>query len=204
MSTPSVEQRLSLRERKKVKTRRTIREHALRLFSEQGYNATTIEQIADASEVSPSTFFRYFPTKEDVVISDEYDPVMAAAYLAQPAELPPIEALRRASIEALSEMPEPEYERLVARTRLVNETPALRARQHTEMEKTYGWIGEATARRLGRPADDQEVRIFAHTVMGAMVAAGTMWRENPRERTLVDAVDRALTFLAAGFPFGDS
>src|SRR5688572_16827117 len=108
MSTTSpVEQRPSLRERKKVKTRRTIQEHALRLFAEQGYDATTIEQIAEVSEVSPSTFFRYFPTKEDVVITDEHDPAMAAVYLAQPAELPPIEALRRTSMEMLSEMQEP-------------------------------------------------------------------------------------------------
>src|SRR5689334_12242579 len=164
MSTSPFEQRLSLRERKKVKTRRTIQEHALRLFTEQGYDATTVEQIAEAAEVSPSTFFRYFPTKEDVVITDEYDPVMAEVYLAQPAELTPLEALRRTSMEMLSEMQEPEYERLIARTQMMNQTPALRARQHTELEKTYAWIGEATARRLGRPPGDQEVQIFTHAV----------------------------------------
>src|SRR3954449_4387953 len=159
MSTSPFEQRLSLRERKKVKTRRTIQEHALRLFAEQGYDATTVEQIAEVSEVSPSTFFRYFPTKEDVVITDEYDPVMATVYLAQPAELTPLEALRRTAVEMLGEMQEPEYERLITRIQLVNETPALRARQYNEMEKTYAWIGEATAQRLGRPADDPEIRI---------------------------------------------
>ena len=201
MSTSPFEQRLSLRERKKVKTRRTIQEHALRLFTEQGYDATTVEQIAEAAEVSPSTFFRYFPTKEDVVVTDEYDPVMAEVYLGQPAELPPLEALRRTSLEMLGEMQEPEYERLIARNQMVNATPALRARQHTELERTYAWIGEATAQRLGRPAGDQEVRIFTHAVMGAMVAASTDWVENPRESSLADSVDRALTFLAAGFPF---
>ncbi|HUJ75276.1 MAG TPA: TetR family transcriptional regulator, partial [bacterium] len=65
-----------LRERKKAKTRAVIQQHALRLMKEQGYQATTVEQIAEAAEVSPSTFFRYFPTKEDVVLYDVLDPVL--------------------------------------------------------------------------------------------------------------------------------
>ena len=68
-----------LRERKKARTRASLREHALRLFREQGYQATTVEQIAAAAEVSASTFFRYFPTKEDVVLQDDMDARMIAA-----------------------------------------------------------------------------------------------------------------------------
>ena len=68
--SPADAPRPGLRERKKLKTRLAIQEHALRLFREQGYQQTTVEQIADAADVSPSTFFRYFPTKEDVVLFD--------------------------------------------------------------------------------------------------------------------------------------
>src|SRR5215469_7353234 len=85
-----------LRERKKAKTRAALQQHALRLFQQQGYDATTVEQIAEAAEISPSTFFRYFPTKEDVVLYDDVDPILFAAFEAQPAELNPIQAMRRA------------------------------------------------------------------------------------------------------------
>ena len=87
---------LGLRERKKARTRASIREHAMRLFLHQGFAQTSVEQIAEAAEVSPSTFFRYFPTKEDVVLADDLDPILLAALAAQPPELPPLVALRRA------------------------------------------------------------------------------------------------------------
>src|SRR5215471_12740758 len=96
--------RPGLRERKKARTRAAIREHALRLFREQGYDETTVEQIADAAEVSPSTFFRYFPTKEDVVLQDDMDLLWLEVYRAQPPGLGPLAALRasvRTAFDAL-------------------------------------------------------------------------------------------------------
>src|ERR1700748_138925 len=83
-----------LRERKKARTRATIRQEALRLFREQGYQATTVEQIAAAAEVSPSTFFRYFPTKGDVALQDDMDTRMIEALEQQPPELGSIAAMR--------------------------------------------------------------------------------------------------------------
>ena len=74
-----------LRERKKEKMRAAIQRQALRLFREQGYDATTVSQIANAAEVSESSFFRYFPTKEDLVRWDEFDPLIVEAIKAQPA-----------------------------------------------------------------------------------------------------------------------
>src|SRR5215813_3567608 len=85
-----------LRERKKSKVRNQLKQHALRLFLEQGYEATTIEQIAQQAEVSPRTFFRYFASKEDLIFDDEYDERLIAAFRAQPSELSVVGALRRA------------------------------------------------------------------------------------------------------------
>ena len=78
-----------LRERKKQQTRAAIQREALRLIAERGYHATTCEQIAAAAEVSPATLFRYFPTKEDIVLQDGYDPVIASAVLARPSRRGP-------------------------------------------------------------------------------------------------------------------
>src|ERR1700756_2954703 len=83
----------SLRERKKARTRASLREHALRLFREQGYQATTVEQIAAAAEVLPSTFFRYFPTKEDLVLQDDMDTRLLDAFARQPTGLGVIAAI---------------------------------------------------------------------------------------------------------------
>jgi len=88
--TGTTDQPPGLRERKKAKTRATIREHALRLFRDQGYGATTVEQIAEAAEVSPATFYRYFPTKEDVVLQDDLDVLALGELEALPPGLSPL------------------------------------------------------------------------------------------------------------------
>ncbi|HYQ36885.1 MAG TPA: TetR family transcriptional regulator, partial [Mycobacterium sp.] len=85
----ATEQPLGLRERKKIKTRLAIRREAFRLFDANGYAATTVEQIAEAAEVSPSTFFRYFPSKESLLLADDLDPLVLAAFKAQPPDLSP-------------------------------------------------------------------------------------------------------------------
>src|SRR5579871_1588889 len=101
-NSPEAEQRPGLRERKKARTRASIREHALRLIREQGYDATTVDQIAEAAEISPSTFFRYFPTKEDVVLQDDFDILAVGSFLEQPAELSLVGAFRAATKETLA------------------------------------------------------------------------------------------------------
>ncbi|MBG0819206.1 TetR family transcriptional regulator [Planomonospora sp. ID91781] len=192
-----------LRERKKARTRRTIQEQALRLFAEQGYEATTVEQIAEAAEISPSTFFRYFPTKEDVVVQDDYDPVMLAALAAQPAGLDPVPALRAAMREAFAQIPPEEEEQIRARTRLQLSHPALRARAVDNMIATIDVFTRALSARMtpapaGRAAADLLARTAAGAVVGAMLAALFSWAESDGTRPLADIVDETLALLESG------
>src|ERR1700727_3243451 len=85
MSAPTNPPPPGLRERKKIKLRRAIQTAALRLFEAQGYEHTTVEQIAEAAETSTTTFYRYFPTKEDVVIDDDYDPIIEDTIATRPS-----------------------------------------------------------------------------------------------------------------------
>ena len=111
-----------------------IREHALRLFREQGYDATTVEQIAAAAEVSPSTFFRYFPTKEDVVLQDDFDDRMFEAFDRQPPALAPIAALRAAMRETIATFTPAEWDRVPGRAPALGmSVPEVRARMMDEI-----------------------------------------------------------------------
>jgi AcrR family transcriptional regulator len=169
---------VGLRERKKAKTRAAIQEQALRLFSEQGYEATTVEQIAEAAEVSPSTFFRYFPTKEDVVLYDVVDPLIYEAFRAQPAELRPLPALRAAFRAAFAALPPAEVAAQRRRAALVLMVPELRMRMLDEITHSMQALAEVIGERVGRPADDLAVRTFVGAVMGALIA---VWLATPEE-----------------------
>jgi AcrR family transcriptional regulator len=194
-------EQLPLRERKKLKTRRAIQEHALRLFTEQGYDATTVEQIAAAAEISPSTFFRYFPTKEDTVLTDEYDAVMGDLFRAQPPELSALDAMRGMFAQVLSRVYAQDRELSLTRVRLILSVPALRARTLDSMhDSSLGLFAEIIAERAGIEPDDLRVRMFTWAVMGAVQASIFTWAESDGTLELPKLIDEALEFLAAGCP----
>jgi AcrR family transcriptional regulator len=189
---------MGLRERKKLKTRIAIRRATYRLIAEQGYDATTVEQIAAAAEVSPSTVFRYFPTKEDIVLTDEYDPVMEAELRARPADEPPLASLRIILTGAVAAILENEPEEMHLRTRLMLEVPALRARMTETMADTSQLLARPIADRVGREPDDLEVRVFTAAVMAALREALIHWGEHGRRDDLVAVVNRTLDILEGG------
>jgi AcrR family transcriptional regulator len=190
---------VGLRERKKAKTRAAIRQHAMRLFGEQGYQATTVEQIAEAAEVSPSTFFRYFPTKEDVVLTDDYDPLLIEAFKAQPTELGPIPALRRAIGAVFGQLSADQVAEERERLALIRSVPELRAAMLDEFTRNVQLVAEVVAERVGRRADDLAVRALAGAVIGVGLAAMLTWAEDPAADYLV-LLDAAMAQLEAGLP----
>ncbi len=193
------ERPVGLRERKKAKTRVAIRRHALRLFREQGYAATTVEQIAEAAEVSPATFYRYFPTKEDVVLQDDLDLLTIGAFEAQPADLSPIAAMRAATAATFAALTPEDLARLRETTELTLGTPEVRARALDELARTIQVMAEAVAKRAGRDPDDFAVRNLAGAVMGVLMAAALPLMTDP-SLDLSAALDAALAHLEAGLP----
>ncbi len=170
MSLAGDQPRPSLRERKKAKTRAAIQRSAFRLFHEQGYEATTVEQIADAAEVSPSTFFRYFPSKEEVALYDDLDPLFIAAFEAQPAGLSPIQALRSALRDVFAKLPPEELAQQWERAQLILAIPELRMRLLDQLTGMIQLIAELIARRTGRHADEPAIRAYAGAMVGALLA----------------------------------
>jgi AcrR family transcriptional regulator len=193
-----------LRERKKARTRAALREHALRLFGEQGYQRTTVEQIAAAAEVSPSTFFRYFPTKEDLVLQDDMDTRMVEAFERQPPGLGPIAAVRAATREVIESYSEADLDVLRQTSAISMTVPEVRARTMDEFARTIAVVSEALAKRAGRPADDLAVRTIAGAIIGVIMSITMPWEGWSSDRqAIVDMfgrIDQALALLEAGLP----
>jgi AcrR family transcriptional regulator len=200
--TDTAPEKPGLRERKKRKTRAAIQEHALRLFREQGYGETTVEQIADAAEVSPSTFFRYFGSKEEVVIYDALDPILIQAWRRQPKELGPITAMRRAMVDVFDSLSPEQIEDMKERARLVYGVPELRQKMADDMIRTSALMTGEVALRTGRSADDFEVRVFTGALMGAIMAAllPAIDEPDPDFKGLVVLTDRVFAYFERGLP----
>ncbi|HEX3004519.1 MAG TPA: TetR family transcriptional regulator [Angustibacter sp.] len=186
-----------LRERKKARTRFGIQQEALRLFGEQGYAATTVEQIAEAAEVSPSTFFRYFPTKASLVLTDDFDPVFVDSFRRQPRELTTVAAMRAAVRETFTDVPDDQLEAAEQRNALMLGEPELRGAMAEFLVSSTRQLAEVAAARAGRPDGDPEVLALSGAIMGVMLTSLLAPGLSLRQR--IDEVDRQLANLERGF-----
>ena len=188
-----------LRERKKLKTRAAIQREAMRLFTQKGFQATTIEEIAEAVEISPSTFFNYFPSKAALVLEDDLDPVIIAAFNAQPPDIHPVAALRQAMRRVFAELPREDELMLRQRTALVGTDPDIRTAMLDQFTGLVEQLASVLAARMDRPANDFRIRNLAGALIGVIMAALLAAAHTP-EADLVQLMDDAMAHLQAGLP----
>jgi AcrR family transcriptional regulator len=185
-----------LRERKKQRTREQIIESAFELFRERGYVGTTIADIAEAAEISPRTFFSYFPSKEAVVFHN-FDDILEsvqASVVDRADGKSTIDTLRGwVGVELSPDQRIRDQEAL--RVRMCREDPGLAAYQQHNQAKFTDVLREGIARDLGEPPDSLHPKLVAASIMAALVAIGD---ENPSKPRALALFDEALVFLRGG------
>jgi AcrR family transcriptional regulator len=189
-----------LRERHRKRTAADLEEAALCLFSERGFDAVTIDDIATAADVSRRTFFRYFASKEDVILSDHPKRLdeLQAALDRRPVDEPALTALRHA-IMSLADTYEEEREHMVRRFSLMTTTPALEARSLCLQRNWETSVTEMLAARMGvDPARDLRPGVVAATTMAAMRVATANWLAGGGQGELPVIVAAALDLLDGG------
>ncbi|WP_030174998.1 TetR family transcriptional regulator [Spirillospora albida] len=189
-----------LRERKKERTRRAIAGAALRLFAERGYEETTIADIAAAAEVSPRTFFSYFPSKEDVVFAEIDDRLAEVAdrLAHRPADEPPLETIRHSVVAVLEAIVSEHGAYSAVQVGLILERPGLQARALQRMTDTQQTI-EELLRELCPGLDEIDAVAASGIAVGGMQAVIVHCRRNGYEpRSMRVALDRALTIVENG------
>lgn len=160
-----------LRERKKNQTRMSIRREAFRLFAEQGYAYTTVEQIAAAADVSPRTFYRYFGSKEAVLITEDKIEPIVTAFAQAPEDLTYIDAYRHAVRQVYSGLTPEEREDIVAGEQMMYDIPEARGLIYTEYVKLIDSIADVLQTRFEEPVEDLELRVIAGAIVGVLIAA---------------------------------
>jgi AcrR family transcriptional regulator len=166
------------------------------------FAATTIEEIAEAVEVSPSTFFNYFSSKEDLVLQDDLDPLMIAVFNEQPAELSPIAALRTAMNKMFSALTTEQEAMVQQRIALVQRDPEVRAAMLNQFAGMVDQVAEVLAARVGRSAADFAVRNLAGALIGVLMSSLLAAAADPKA-DLIQLADAAMAHLEAGLPLGD-
>ncbi|WP_346113594.1 helix-turn-helix domain-containing protein [Nonomuraea maheshkhaliensis] len=193
------DQHSTLRARRRAQTRRTIQAHAVRLFSERGYDATTMNDVAEAAGVSPMTVYRHFATKEDLVLVDQHAELVAERIVASPAGGPLVRRIGGALIEAATALTgDADRQLLLARLQLMISTPALRARH---LDNQYA-LQQAIIGALGDDATDPDTAFKAQAATSACLAALhtalVRWAEDDGRTDLPELIAKALAAV-----FGD-
>jgi AcrR family transcriptional regulator len=163
------------RARNRERVRAAIEDAALRLFVERGFEATTVDEIADAADVSARTFFNYFPTKEEVVFGRQRDrsDEVREAIARRPASEPPLDAIRSGIHQLASDLSE--GENVIRRMKTMTRSPTLLGRQAQIRDRWTDSIADALARRDGTREPTRVHRLTAHIAIGVLGASLETW-----------------------------
>jgi AcrR family transcriptional regulator len=203
------------RERKKAATRQALADAALRLFAARGFEATTIDEIAAVVDVSPRTFHRHFPRKEDVLFADHDRRVarLRAALAERPADQPLLESVRDGVLVVIDELASRrDLERI--RSSLITSSPALRAHNLRYQDEWAQTIADHVARREGLTADDPWPTLVGRCTLAVLAVSRPAWQDDPTadphaavadafallERFAAESVESALASTSGGRP----
>jgi AcrR family transcriptional regulator len=189
---------MGLRELKKARTRQAVQKAAMRLFDEQGYEATTVEQIALAAEISTATFYRYYCDKEDVVLRD-HNPALVEEVL---AERPADESLADtigALFQRMAVELEDAREAMIVRLRLMCRVPGLQARRWASRQDMIDLMARMVAPRLGTVADDHDLRLAITVAFAAESETVLHWARTGGAEPLAALLGKALAKIEPMF-----
>lgn len=184
---------------RKLKTFRRIQAEAIRLFVEKGYDRTTVEEVAAAAGVSHMTVFRHFPTKEALVVTDEFDEGILEAIRDRPPEESPREALINTFLESLSQLTTSDRDRSLERLKLIITVPALNGALWRHWMAHHDLATEALAIREGPDADIFRLRVLVSAILGAGLSAALAWAASDGTQDLRELFDDALDALRDAF-----
>ena len=186
-----------LRQRKRIRTKQMVQKEALRLFADKGYDQTTVDDIAHAAAMSSRTFFRYFPSKEDVVLWDEYDErPMQEVLQIRPGEDPLAQLIMRVR-EIFADIYQKDPELLLTRTKLSFTVPEIRARFLNAQLTLIGPYLAQIADAIGAPRDDLQLPVTLAALYSAMIIAVERWQRHDGREDLLRLFDDAVAALAA-------
>lgn len=184
---------VGLRELKKSKLKQAVQTEALRLFAEHGYEHTTVEQIAEAAEISTTTFYRYYTSKEDVLLACDHDSLQQGfEQVDRQAGESIADAVRSVMRRALTLAMEPGKGDLRARIPLIFNLPELRAVVMEKNQRRVELFTEVLADRTGHDPDSFSIRIAGAVAAAAYVETLRYWVDHDGEPDPFQLIDRTL------------
>ena len=198
MGKETIEKILGRRERKKQQTRDALEATAWRLFQRKGYDETTVEDITDAVDVSPRTFFRYFDSKEAVLFGDWRSDVerVSDMILSRPADEPSLVALFNAAQE-LTDLNSANQAQMLLRKKLAQTSKKIGDyERNVIMPELEGSVARALAQRLDvDPETDLRPNLYAAVAVGALNAARKIWLATDGRTPMSELLRQAFDFV---------